>query len=602
MSRSIEFEEPAKAVLYLRVSSKKQMDTAVDIDPDGNSIATQREVASRKASSLGADVVREFVEPGVSASTIEKRQAFQEMLAFLRENPDVRYVVVYARSRAFRNYIDAAITKRLLDKLNVKLVSAREDFGDGVYADMMEAVTDIFNDVQNKLSGEDIRIKLQHKAENGGTTGKAPLGYLNARVEHEGRLINTIQLDPKRAPLVRRAFELYSTGEYGLERLEATMADLGLTARAAGDLPERPVTFKWLHRMLQDRYYMGCVVYKGEVYAGRHEPIVDPVLFERVQEVVAFRSKSGQRDRVLQHYLKGILFCDRCERNERTSRLIYTEATNRSGNRYGYFLCRGRQDGVCDLPYLPVDKVEQAIVDHYETLNLPTNFVDDVRQLLDDALTEEQHSVAELHAAVSRKLKELETKEDRLLDLLTDDRLPQAKVREKLRKIQIERTATEARLANSGEVLAVGATALLDALDFMSDPAATYASGTDSIRRNLNETYYQRIFLDEEGVQAGELKPPFDEFHAALAMTKEKRTTVTTSTSTTPPTKQGPLAGALDRVSDDRSSSGLALALTDILSDAGSSKTSLVELRGIEPLTFSMRTRRATNCAIAPRR
>ena len=26
----------------------------------------------------------------------------------------------------------------------------------------------------------------------------------------------------------------------------------------------------------------------------------------------------------------------------------------------------------------------------------------------------------------------------------------------------------------------------------------------------------------------------------------------------------------------------------------------LVELRGIEPLTFSMRTRRATNCAIAP--
>ena len=28
----------------------------------------------------------------------------------------------------------------------------------------------------------------------------------------------------------------------------------------------------------------------------------------------------------------------------------------------------------------------------------------------------------------------------------------------------------------------------------------------------------------------------------------------------------------------------------------------LVELRGLEPLTFSLRTRRATNCAIAPRR
>lgn len=244
MTEAAEIESINKAVLYLRVSSKKQMDTAIDIDPDGNSIATQREVSTRKADNIGAVVAREFVEPGVSASTIEKRQVFQDMLTFLRENPDVRYVIVYARSRAFRNYIDAAITKRLLDKLNVKLVSAREDFGDGVYADAMEAVTDIFNEVQNRLSGEDIRIKLQHKATNGGTTGKAPLGYRNVRVEHEGRQINTVEVDPKRAPLIRKAFELYATGEYGLERLEAAMADLGLTTRATPKHPERPVTFQ----------------------------------------------------------------------------------------------------------------------------------------------------------------------------------------------------------------------------------------------------------------------------------------------------------------------------------------------------------------------
>ncbi|MDT5370275.1 MAG: site-specific recombinase, partial [Mycobacterium sp.] len=524
-------EASSQAVLYLRVSSKRQMDTAVDIDPDGNSIATQREVSTRKAGSLSATVVQEFVEPGVSASTIEKRQAFQAMLVFLRENPDVRYVIVYARSRAFRNYIDAAITKRLLDKLNVKLVSAREDFGDGVYADMMEAVTDIFNDVQNKLSGEDIKIKLQHKAINGGTTGKAPIGYLNVRIEHEGKLINTVQIDPKRAPLVRKAFELYATGEYGLVRLEATMADLGLTTRATGKFPERPVTFKWWHRMLRDLYYVGCVVYKGEVYAGRHEPIIDQVLFDRVQEVFDFRSKNGQRDRVLQHYLKGILFCDRCERHERTSRLIYTEAKNRSGTRYGYFLCRGRQDGVCDLPYLPADNVERVILAHYATLNLPVTFVTDVRQLLEESLAGEQRSVAELHAALSRKLKELEAKEDRLLDLLADDQLPKSKVKAKLRKIQSERSAAQTSLAGTGAELAIGAKVLLDALDLMSDPETSYADGSDAIRRNVNETFYQRFYLDEQGVQASELNPPFEDFQAALTMTT-KTPTIAPATST----------------------------------------------------------------------
>ena len=36
------------------------------------------------------------------------------------------------------------------------------------------------------------------------------------------------------------------------------------------------------------------------------------------------------------------------------------------------------------------------------------------------------------------------------------------------------------------------------------------------------------------------------------------------------------------------------------LTDVGLTCTNSVELRGIEPLTFSMRTRRATNCATAP--
>lgn len=284
---------------------------------------------------------------------------------------------------------------------------------------------------------------------------------------------------------------------------------------------------------------------------------------------------------------------------ERTSRLIYTEATNRFKTRYGYFLCRGRLDGVCDLPYLPADNVEQAIVDHYATLNLPATFASDVRDLLQKSLNHEHRSVADLHAAVSRKLKELEAKEGRLIDLLTDDALPTTVVKAKLRKIQNERTAAEASLANTGAELAAGADVLLNALGLMSDPESSYATGTNSIRRNLNETFYQRIYLDEQGVQASDLNPPFEDFHAAFAMTRSAPATAI-ATSTTAKTIQGPLSGALYRVLDHRSSSGLAPILAGILSDAGSSKNSLVELRGIEPLTFSMRTRRATNCAIAP--
>lgn len=582
-----DIDDVAKAVLYLRVSSKKQMDTAVDIDPDGNSIATQREVSTRKANSLGTTVVHEFVEPGVSASTIEKRQAFQDMLSYLNENPDVRYVIVYARSRAFRNYIDAAITKRLLDKLNVKLVSAREDFGDGVYADMMEAVTDIFNDVQNKLSGEDIRIKLQHKAINGGTIGRARVGYLNTRAEVEGRQLNTVSLDPKRAPLVLKAWELYASGEYSIDRLTATMADLGLTSKPTTRWPSgRPMSESQLHRMLRDPYYAGFVVYKGDIYPGRHEAIVGQDLFDRVQEVLSARSGRGQRDRVLTHYLKGLLFCQRCHEHGRTSRLIYTEAKGRS-RRYGYFLCRARQDGLCDLPHIAVARVEQAVADHYATFQLGEDFGREVRERLDAALIDAQGNAREAHTALSRRLKELDEKESRLIDLAADGTLPTAKIRAKLNEIKIDRARVEAGLATTSEELSLGAGVLRDALYLVANPHSLYRDGNSQVRRNLNDTFFQKLYIDDCEVADDELKPPFAELSATKKAVMDGQYMQTQNTG--------------DPGAPAKTKTGLP-GLAGIFSAGGSSKTVLVELRGIEPLTFSMRTRRATNCAIAPRR
>ena len=65
--------EPKIAVSYLRVSTARQMDTGADVDAEGNSIATQREANNAKAAKLGAIVQKEFVEPGASAQSIDKR-------------------------------------------------------------------------------------------------------------------------------------------------------------------------------------------------------------------------------------------------------------------------------------------------------------------------------------------------------------------------------------------------------------------------------------------------------------------------------------------------------------------------------------------------
>ena len=44
-----------------------------------------------------------------------------------------------------------------------------------------------------------------------------------------------------------------------------------------------------LAHLLKNRFYVGEVVYKGEVHKGEHEPILDRDLFEAVQEKLAER-------------------------------------------------------------------------------------------------------------------------------------------------------------------------------------------------------------------------------------------------------------------------------------------------------------------------
>lgn len=56
--------------------------------------------------------------------------------------------------------------------------------------------------------------------------------------------------DPDRAPLVRKAFEVYATGNYTLDQLAAVMGDAGLTNRPSKRHPCKAVSRAQWHRLL----------------------------------------------------------------------------------------------------------------------------------------------------------------------------------------------------------------------------------------------------------------------------------------------------------------------------------------------------------------
>ena len=285
------------------------------------------------------------------------------------------YVIIYARSRAFRNYIDAGNTKMALAKLGVKLVSAKEDFGDGLMAEAMEAVTDVFNWLQVRMSGEDIKVKMANKARNGGTIGRAKVGYLNVRKRIEGREVRTIETDPERAPFVVMAFELFATGKYTARELATDAHRGGTTDAGNGQAPGRAdlASPPWPTCSGTATTWDMSSTRASSIRVGTRRSIT-PELFERVQKVLDSHSGAGYAGRARTTTTsRACLWCARCEH-----RFIVQRAAG-NGGEYFYFFCRGRQEGVCDQPYLNVHAVEQAVLDHYATVSFSEEFKAAVR-------------------------------------------------------------------------------------------------------------------------------------------------------------------------------------------------------------------------------
>ncbi len=482
------------AVLYLRVSTQGQVST--DYDPEGISIPAQREACLRKAFQLGARVVETYVEPGKSATTMDKRPAFQEMLERIRTQRDVTYVIVYKLSRMNRNRVDDALVLASLRKYKTTLISATESIDETPVGQLMHGILAAFNEYRSAEDGADIKYKMRQKAKSGGTLGKAPLGYLNVRERFEGREVRTIAVDPERAPFITLAFELYATGTYGFQALADELTTRGLRTRP-GRYPAGPVSDSKIQTMLGDRYYLGIVTVDGAEYPGRHQPLVTPDLFEKVQTVLAAHSVAGERRRIHHHFLKGTLTCARCHTQGIRSRLIYTETTGSRGTTYSYFKClrRGRE---CHLPHLPTHLVEDAITDYWATQRLPEPFTTQVRTDLHEVLHEADTSQRLLHDQLTQELARVDRQEENLIDLAASaaDTSNNARIRTRLTELQNRRTELQHRLNDTDNRLQQGADVLTAQLDLLQRPDELYRRLNDNGKRQLNQAIFEELLID----------------------------------------------------------------------------------------------------------
>ena len=165
------------------------------------------------------------------------------MPEFVKDNR-VKYVIVHKVDRLARNRADDVAINMAIRQAGAELVSVSENIDQTPSGLLLHGIMSSIAEFYSRNLATEVIKGTTQKAKNGGTPGRAPIGYLNVRRTVEGREPRSVEIDPERGPLMAWAFEAYATGDWTIRRLLAELTERGLTTAPGREVPAN----RWLSR------------------------------------------------------------------------------------------------------------------------------------------------------------------------------------------------------------------------------------------------------------------------------------------------------------------------------------------------------------------
>jgi len=388
-----------KAITYSRVSTKEQKE-------EGFSIPAQQKLLTLYSIEKAIRVIKDFVD--IETAKQAGRSDFNNMIKFLRANPDVKIILCEKTDRLYRNFKDYVLLEDL--GLEIHLVKENE-----IISKESKSHTKFIHGIKVLMAknyidnlSEETAKGMREKAEQGHYPSRAPLGYDNDPEIHQ------IKPDPQTAELTRKLFEWYATAEYSLKLLAKKAYDEGLAFKKSG----KRLTPGALEIILKNPLYYGEFRWAGKLYKGQHEPLITKELFDRVQAVFARHNKP--RFRKHEFAFAGLLTCGHCGCSITTE-----EKIKPSGRRYVYYRCTGFK-GRCNEPYMNEEMLSEKLGDVIKNIRIDDQILEWVKEALKLSHREEReyhkNMVDELNKDISKIQGRLaKIYEDKLDGVITND-------------------------------------------------------------------------------------------------------------------------------------------------------------------------------------
>ena len=387
-----------KYIAYCRKSTDEKDKQVMSIDQQ---IAELKEFAENQNLKI-----IDFICEARTAKTVG-RPLFNQMLQRI-ENGEAQGIVSWHADRLARNSVDGGKIIYSLD--TGKLIDLKfpsfwfENSPQGKFVLSMsfsQSKYYIDNLSENVMRG------MRHKIRIGVWPIQAPIGYLN------DKLTKTIIVDPTKARVVKKCFEMFASGQHSFTSISDYLASISILTKFGNKLNVDTVK-----RMFSNRFYLGVMNYKGELHKGIHKPLVSKQLFDIVQTQIE-RIKRPRYKNGHNFSFVGLARCGECGgaiTAEEHSRILKRSSARAN---YVYYRC-SKKFGKCSQKYISETHLAEQLRKSVRSVFIPENWKNVWVKLLEKDKQVELTKIGENTKTLQQNIYLIDIKLNKLLDTYLD--------------------------------------------------------------------------------------------------------------------------------------------------------------------------------------
>ena len=405
-------EGPIRVVIYVRVSSRNQ-----DIE---NSSDAQIAECKAYIEKMGWTLVGIYIDKARSGRDDKRPQHSLMVHDGTKQDRDFDKVVVWKMDRYARNETHASLTKAMLRKNGVDVVSITEPGIEGRLGRVVEVLLDTLAEITSEGISENVKRGTRHLASQGYYLGAyAPFGLRIKKVQVGDKEHQKLEIDPETGKIARLVFD-HGLADKSINYIIRDFYAKGITSPSG--LPRWPAAT--ISGMLHNLHYAGTIVWSTDtddddgpvICHDAHPGIVTKEEFDKVQRLLAARyhnpkepgKDNNPRELGSSYLLSGIFTCQLCGGK--------IQPKPAKSGQYAYYTCKTRLtlgEKECDCPPQNSRDFEKIVMEKIrEDILVDSNINQVIEQVRADTTRFSVDYAAQM-ADLDKKLEQIGRRQDR---------------------------------------------------------------------------------------------------------------------------------------------------------------------------------------------